>query len=757
MPERDPESIGSPLIVEARKRFAEAAEAGSETRKSILQAKQFRAGNQWDEQVKIQRMGAAAIQGQAAQPPRPCLTIDRISQPVRNVSNSVKQANFAITVHPNGHGADDETAKIFKGLLRKAQNDARAESPFEWAADGAAEGGIGWFRLRSRFCHDQIEGLDPAAIFDQELAFERIQNNLSVYCDPAARLPTRRDARYMFVTENLRRGEFRRKYPDAKLTALDEFRATGDTKEWVTEADIRVAEYWRVEFDKRRVALVDGELVEGDAIPKDADPKLIRTVFVPSVKWSKITATEELESGDWPGLRIPLFPILGEELNVDGTPIVRGVIQPAIDAQRMVNYMYSGAIEAIALAPKAPLIIAEGQVEGYEALWQNANRFNYSYLPYKPQSLMGATVPPPTRSPADPNIAPMVEMLVRSEDAIKATTGIYDPSLGNTNPKEKSGRAILALQKQTDLGQSNYLWNVSNALLDAGQEFVYVAPKIYDRPERIIQILGIDDEPEQVMLGAPFVKGQDGIPQKVPVSPEQAKQQKGLAEFYDLSQGQYGVTVDIGKSSATAREEGVAVLGEMLSANPQLLQIFGDIFFRDMDTPGAQEISERMKKMLAPQLQSDGQEPSAQQLQQQIQQAGQLIEVLSKELEAKTKIVEEETVQAQRDLELAKINNASKEKIAELQAQAKLIEADAKLDAQAGLIILNAKVADLQAQLGARLQTDQQQRDQQHAREMAEADRAHDAGMLGASQEHEATLAQMPPPVDPNASVQPGA
>ena len=90
----------------ALERFRRAAEESEEQRKAILAAKNFRAGNQWPEEVRQQRQGAPAIQGVAAQPARPCLTVDRVSQPVRQVSNTVRQSNYEIKTLPNGDGAD---------------------------------------------------------------------------------------------------------------------------------------------------------------------------------------------------------------------------------------------------------------------------------------------------------------------------------------------------------------------------------------------------------------------------------------------------------------------------------------------------------------------------------------------------------------------------------------------------------------------------------------------------------------------------
>jgi hypothetical protein len=355
-----------------------------------------------------------------------------------------------------------------------------------------------------------------------------------------------------------------------------------------------------------------------------------------------------LQKYTWVGSQIPLIPILGEELNVDGQALLRGIIAEGMDGQRMVNYMYSAAIETVALAPKAPLIVAEGQVEDYKGIWQNANRFNYAYLPYKPVSLAGTPVPPPVRDNTEPAIQAMAFMLDKSEEAIKATTGIYDPTLG-TNPDKQSGRAIIAQQKQSEMGNSNYLDNTRRALVYAGEQLVEIIPKIYDRKGRVLQILGVDDSPQQVMIGQPYTQGEKGVPQPVP---EGQPYDKGMATFYDLTAGQYAVTVDVGQNYTTQRKEGAALLGEIIASKPEMMQVIGDIWAKDLDIPGAQEMSERLKKMLPPQLQEKpGQEDIPPQVQQQMQQMGQMVEQLTQELNAKNHVIETDQIKAQQSLQ----------------------------------------------------------------------------------------------------------
>lgn len=745
--ERDRDDAGpvgvDPIIAEARRRWKKCEEAEDTQRKSILEAKKFRAGDQWPEAIKIQRQGSSAISGLAAQPARPCLTIDRLSQPIRQLSNQIKQAAFSIDVLPNGFGASAEIADIYKGYLRRVQNAARGESPIEWAADGAIEGGIGWFRIRTEYVHETWDGdpNDPAA-FDQELRLERITNNLSVACDPSALKPTRSDAVFMFVTEDLDRDEFKSRWPNADTNGLDDFMATGDLPGWVAEDSIRIAEYWRIIYEDQTITSPNGQT---------------RVIRAPKVQGFKITATEILERWDWLGSRIPLIPVLGEELNVDGRPVLRGVIQEGMDAQRMLNYTYSGAIETYALANKAPFVAAAGQIEPYLDIWKTANTFNYSYLPYEPVAIGGETLPPPQRQTAEPPIQAAVALMLRSEEAIKATTGVYDPSLEYNNPREHSGKAIQSLQAQSDLTGSNYPMHVQRALIYAGELMVEIIPKI-TRPGQIVQIMGADEEPEQVMTGQPFAKGPDGVPQPVP--PDQMN--PDLHDFYDLTKGKYQVTVSVGKGSATRREEGANALAQLIPhLPPEMAAVATPDYVEQLSFPGAHKIAEKLKRALPPQLQEQeagGPDPEKQQMQQTIAQLQQAIE--SKQVEEQAK----QQAQTQRELTRAQMDAEASLQKAQLDAQATVTKAEidaqtririAQINAQAGLTEASIKagmqdtghqVAREEQMIGNDHELRVQAIDHEHEREMA-AVNAEQAAMQQATQQaHEADMSERTEP-----------
>jgi len=745
----------SDLIKEAKQRFTRCDEAESRQRASIALAKAFRAGDQWPDEIKIQRQGGASIPGQAAQPQRPCLTIDRLSQPVRQISNQIKTANFAIDVLPNGSGADTETAEIFKGIIRRVQNLARADSPIEWAADQAIEGGIGWFRIRSDYVHESANGVPLDALADQELRLERILNNLSVYCDPSAVKPTKSDARFMFVTEWLTKDEFERRFGEKPTATLDEFVSLGDTdQKWMEENRVRIAEYWRVlDETSYLVKAADGMLSVQTKKPGKDDGALVREIRRPVVKCSIINALEELQAFDWPGLRIPLVPILGEELNVDGQAILRGIISEGMDAQRMVNYMYSAAIETVALAPKAPLIVADGQLDQYKAIWQNANRFNYAYLPYKPIALGGTPIPPPQRDNTEPAIQAMVAMLMKSEEAIKATTGIWEESLGHTK-QEKSGRAIQALQGQSELGSSNYPDNVRRALIYAGEILVDVLPKI-TRKGQILTILGVDDQPEQIMVGQPFAAQPGQSPQPVNVDPELLKQQKGIAKFYDLGAGKYAVTVDVGKSHTTKREEGAQALGDLIGhIPPELAAPMVPEYIEQLSFPGAHKIAEAVRRALPPHLRGpeEGEEPIPAKAQQEMAQMQQALQQLQQVAQEQQRALDADSIKTQGNIKIKEIQEAGEQQRTQWQLALEAQKEDVKLQVERLKLDVEMRKLEVEleiemAKLGsaqslARGELEQQALHEHNAMQLATEERQSAEAQATLDREHEAAQAE---------------
>jgi hypothetical protein len=587
------------IISVAKSRFTMAVSAYSESREDELDDLRFYAGSpdnswQWPADV-LQTRGS--VQGQTINA-RPCLTINKLPQHVRQVTNDQRQNRPSGKVIPVDDKADVEVAEIFDGLVRHIEYISDADVAYDTACENQVSYGEGYIRLLTEYCDDNS--------FNQDIKIGRIRNSFSVYMDPTIQDPCGADAQWCFITEDLTKEEYERQFPDAQPISSMMQQGVGDqsTSQWVSENTVRIAEYFYIEHEKAtlnlyygNVSAMKGSVEDQEMVMRGMKPIRTRTVDIKKVKWCKINGFEVLESQDWAGSSIPVVRVVGNEFEVDGRIYVSGIVRNAKDAQRMYNYWTSQEAEMLALAPKAPFIGYGGQFEGYEQQWKTANTTNWPYLEVNPDVTDGAggVLPLPQRAPPPLPQTGLIQAKMGASDDIKGTTGQYDSSLGQTS-NERSGKAILARERQADVGTYHYVDNLARAVRYITRQIVELIPKIYDT-ERIARIVGEDGETDLIKVNPN---------QPMPVNKIVDQQGIVLEKIYNMGVGKYDVCVTTGPSYMTKRQEALEAMAQLLQGNPQLWAVAGDLFIKNMDWPGAQEMSKRFAKTIDPKIMEGG-------------------------------------------------------------------------------------------------------------------------------------------------------
>ena len=621
-----------------RSRFTMAVSAYSDSREDELDDLRFAAGSpdnqwQWPADVLATR---GSVQGQTINA-RPCLTINKLPQHVKQVTNDQRQNRPSGKVIPADDKADVEVAEIFDGIVRHIEYISDADVAYDTACENQVTYGEGYIRLLTEYCNDDS--------FDQDIRIARVRNSFSVYMDPTIQDPCGSDAEWCFVTQDMTTDEYERQFPDASPVSTLLMRGIGDQSlsPWISEKTIRIADYFYVEHKPATLNLYHGNVSAMENSPEDRQMKQmgmkpIRTRIVDQkqVKWCKTNGVEFMEEHDWAGKWIPVIRVVGNEFEVDGRLYVSGLVRNAKDAQRMYNYWVSQEAEMLALAPKAPFIGYGGQFEGYEQQWKTANTTNWPYLEVNPDVTDGAggVLPLPARSQPPMASSGLLQAKAGASDDIKSTTGQYDSSLGATS-NERSGRAILAREKQGDTGTYHYVDNLARAVRYTTRQIVDLIPKIYDT-QRIARIIGIDGETDSAMIDP-------NQPQPVRKIVDEA----GIVvkKIYNPGVGQYDVCVTTGPSYMTKRQESLDAMSQLLQGNPQLWAVAGDLFIKNMDWPGAQEMSKRFAKTIDPKLLADEDDPALQAAQQQMQAMGQEMEQMHQMLQNVSKSMEAQDLQ----------------------------------------------------------------------------------------------------------------
>jgi hypothetical protein len=611
-----PKNSASDILTVARARLDMAVSALAESREDEIDDLRFYAGSpdnhwQWPADVLATR---GAVQGQTINA-RPTLTINKLPQHVRQVTNDMRQNRPGAKVIPVDDNADVQVAEIFNGMIRHIEYISDADVAYDTACENQVAYGEGYITLMTEYC-------DPNN-FDQDIKIGRVRNSFSVYMDPLIQDPTGADAKWCFITEDLTKAEYERQYPDAAPISTLQSLGVGDQSisNWLNEDTVRIAGYYYIDYEKAKLNLYPGGQTAFENTPEDKQfkmiygkPKRTRESINPKVRYCKINGYEILEEKEWAGKWIPVIRVVGNEFEVDGRLYVSGLVRNAKDAQRMYNYWVSQEAEMLALAPKAPFIGYGGQFEGYEDKWKTANTNNWPYLEVNPDVTdgQGAVLPLPQRAQPPMASTGLLQAKAGASEDIKSTTGQYNASLG-MGSNERSGKAILARQREGDVGTYHYGDNLTRAVRHVARQLVDLIPKIYDT-QRIARIIGEDGETKMVKIN--------------PEQPEPVKQivdQQGVVieKIYNPGVGKYDVVATTGPGYATKRQEALEAMAQLLQGNPQLWQVAGDLFVKNMDWPGAQEMSKRFAKTIDPKiLQDDDKSPELQAAEQQIQAMG---------------------------------------------------------------------------------------------------------------------------------------
>lgn len=637
MADDDKKKSDDDLLAEVRKRLQICIDAESENRAAALDDLEFVAGDHWPEAVKRQRTIDQ----------RPCLTINKLPTFLHQVTNDQRQNRPSIKVHPVDSGADVETAEVIQGLIRHIEYNSNADVAYDTAVNSAAAIGFGYFRL--------VTDYESADSFDQEIRFKRIRNAFTVYGDPAAQEPDGSDSQFWIISTEMPKKEFEREYPNASASSWMQT-GVGDIRQhWISDDMIRVAEYYCYKSEPATlIKLSNGEtgwkedlieLPEGITIVQERESTRKK------ICWYKVTAVDVLEEAEIPCDWIPVFPVYGDELDIEGKVIRSGLVRHAKDPSQMYDFWMTSATEEIALRPKTPYIMAEGQEEGHEGEWSQANNRSFPYLTYKPTTVSGQLAPPPQRQPMADVPAGMLQMAMHASDNIKATTGIFDASLG-AKGNETSGRAIVARQREGDVANFHFTDNLTRTIRQVGRCILSMIPRIYDA-ERVVRILGEDESVSSAVINQPMQQ------------PKQDPKTGAIKTVLnDLTVGKYDVTVTAGPSYSTLRQEAADAMIQFGQSWPKLMDLAGDKVVKAMDWPGAEEIAERIKRAIPPQIVGDEDgEQSAQippELQAHLQQMQQYIQQLEQGMQEAQSGVEKVRIQTESQERIAAMNNEAK-------------------------------------------------------------------------------------------------
>lgn len=680
---REPEKKESPkkaLLTRVRDRVKVMTEADDDNRRKALEDMKFVnvPGEQWEANMKKKR-GL-----------RPCYEFNKLRITCKRVINDMRANRPAGKVRGVEDG-DKETAEIYEGLIRNIWNRSDGDTVIDYAGEYQVTGGMGAWRISTQYATEDA--------FDQDITVEALQNPFCLYADPACKDHMKRDAMDWALIDSISKEAYEERWPNKEVV---DWEATefDDEAEWDDGEQVRICEYWWKEpYDKELWQLQDGKVIDAAsdeaALINPASVVKTRIAKCHKVKMCIASGDAILEESEWAGSHFPFVMIHGEQMVVDGKNIWFGLPRFAKDAQRSYNVSRTAITETIAMTPQAKWWATVENAKGHAEKWNQAVNENIPWLAYNPDPKNG-NGPPVRMGGADVPVALIQESQMASEE-IKAVTGIFDASLGQS-AQEKSGRAIIARQQQGEIATFNYQDNMAKGIRRTWEILIDLVPKIYDT-ERELRILGSDGSEDYKRVNQVVVDPQTMQPIKV----------------NDLAAGRYDVTVTVGPSFSTKRQEASETYLQLAQASPEVMAVAGDLIFKAMDLPYSEDIADRLKAMLPPPIQqmlSEGKQipPEAQavmaqaaQAMQMVQQQSQLVQQAAAELQQEQAGVEKGKSEIQKLIADLKTQEAQFQAhvaqqlaaITTKQAQLQVAEANAQANATQAEATTKAATASL--------------------------------------------------------------
>jgi len=526
---------------------------------------------------------------------RPCYVFNRLIGAVNQVIGDQRQATPQIKIRGTDGDSDPELAEVFSGLIRNIEDMSDAQTAYDMAFKHAVAGGWGAWRILPQFASDRS--------FDQEIFIKPVYNPFTVFWDPVAQDPRKRDQNKCLIAERISKERHRALFGDDKADKAQSIGVPRDNRGWFERDQLRVAEYFRRDpVDKKIALLTDGRTVEltkeveaalkeaaGEnekrsddqdfaplpVIAKDSEGKeKIREARASKVTWWKIDGAQILEGPieyDWQF--IPVVKMCGRFINIEGEHLSQSLIRHSHDAQRVYNFSRTTMTEVVANTPRAQWLVTDKMITGKETEWADANAKNKPVLTYNPDPLAPGIRPERISGAQVP--AALISLATMDADDIRATNGFFEPAMGEQGPQE-SGEAIRARQRQGDVGSFEFMDNLTKALEFTGEILIDMIPKVYDT-ERTVRILGLDGQEEFVKINAY----------------DEAKSRK-----MDLSAGRYNVKVTIGPAFATQKRQAVRDLIEATGLIPVLAEVGADLIVKNLDIPDADEFEKRVRRRL---------------------------------------------------------------------------------------------------------------------------------------------------------------
>jgi hypothetical protein len=539
---------------------------------------------------------------------RPRYEINKIQNSVNRIFSEYRNNRISVDFRPEGEAAD-KLAETLDGLYRSDEYYSNAQEAYDAAFDEGVAGGMGAWRLRSRY-EDEYSEDDEKQRICIEPVFDA---DSSVYFDIDAKRQDKADAKCCWVICSYARQAYLGNYGGdsfelegykikrAGVSSMPMQNAKLNNFDWFTPDVIYVAEYYEVEEKAEKlhffVLPATGEEIKvwdkdydeqhDDLIAQGYDEARVKKVKRRKVHKYIMDGARMIEDcGYIAGTEIPVVPFYGKRLFVDNVERFQGHVTNAKDMQRLYNMLVSWLAEIAATgSTKKPIFAPEQMPPAIAQLWADDNLKRNPYLLAVPikdaqgqivQAGPSAYLEPPEVPSA---LAALIQLLGADMQQVLGGQEATEKVVSNVAHK-----ALQLIQNNLDMQSFIYMDNMAKAMRRSGEIWYSMAKDLYVEEERKMRTISVDGQEDFVELNRPIQGKNDEV-----------------SFENDLTEGKYGVWVDVGPSYANRRDSTIQALVQMLQfagGDAETSNAIIGMIIKNLDGEGISELQDWVRRRL---------------------------------------------------------------------------------------------------------------------------------------------------------------
>lgn len=523
---------------------------------------------------------------------KPKIEVNKVHLSVIRIINEYRNNRITVDFVSRDGTENENFADVCDGLFRADEQDSVAEEAYDNAFEEAVAGGMGAWRLTTKYEDEEDEENEHQRIYIEPI----FDADSTVFFDLQAKRQDKSDAKRCFVLTSMTKEAYRDEWDDEPESWPNPI--TQSQFDWSNGDLVFVAEYYREEKESKIVVTYEG--IDGSEEQFDLDNLDDETLEMLNAVGSKETRRRKIskkkihkyilsgggileDCGLLAGNCIPIIPVYGKRWYVDNVERCMGHVRLATDVQRLKNVQLSKLGELSALSSTEKPIFTPEQIVGHETMWAEDNINNYPYMLVNPvETDQGEVASGPVGYTKPPQIP----------QALAALLEITEKDMSDLLGNQQSGEQVVSniaqgtmelIQNRLDMQTYIYMSNMRKSMRRCGQIWLGMAKDIFVEKERKMKYVDKEGKSSQITLLQPKISD-DG----------------STIVDNDFSRVKFDVVAEVGPSSSTKKAATVRALtgAAAISDDPETKQVLSAMIMMNIEGEGLGDARKYFRRKL---------------------------------------------------------------------------------------------------------------------------------------------------------------